>query len=276
MKKRGKVKMILIGILAVFLCMFVYFNIPYSPVKNEYWQKVDMFINDYDISTKEIWEKDLEVLPEILQKYFIENGYLGVESANAVILDFKDADFSLGVDKAKIKIDYTVYDFVKEPTRLALIDSKMYGVPFQGIDTCNDGQASMKGVLAKHITLFNEKFDFIDSAYLSECLMHPSLALQDNITYRQIDDYSVKATIKQDNVETSGTFYFNKNYEMTSFVDKERFHSDTNTNEKWTAVAANYKVIDGINKPTKLQAIWNFDSGDLIYFDSNNMEISYE
>ena len=276
MKKKENEKMILIGVSLVITCIVVYFKIPYSPVKNQYWAIVERFTNEFSLSKSEITEDDLEVLPKVLQKYFIRNGYLGIESANAVILDFKGADFSMGADKPNLKINYIVYDFVNEPIRVALIDSKIYGIPFQGIDIYKYAKSSMKGVLAKHIPLFNEEFDFIDSAYLAECLMHPSLALQNNITYKQIDDYSVEATISKDNAETTGVFYFNEDYEMTSFVVEERFCSDTNTYERWTAVVADYKVINGINMPTKFQGIWNYDSGDLIYFNSNGMKISYQ
>lgn len=268
--------MILIGVSLVIICIVVYLKIPYSPVKKQYWAIVERFTNEFSLSKNEITEDDLKVLPEVLQKYFVGNGYLGIESANAVILDFKGADFSMGVDKPNLKINYIVYDFVNEPIRVALIDSKIYGIPFQGIDIYKYAKSSMKGVLAKHIPLFNEEFDFIDSAYLAECLMHPSLALQNNITYKQIDDYSVEATISKDNAETTGVFYFNEDYEMASFVVEERFCSDTNTYERWTAVVADYKVINGINMPTKFQGIWNYDSGDLIYFNSNGMKISYQ
>lgn len=267
--------MILIGGLLVVICIVGYLIIPYSPVKKEYWSTVEKFTQDYELAKHRITEDDLKVLPEALQKYFIKNGYAGIESASTIIFDFKDVDFSLGVDKPNIKIDYTVYDFVKEPTRVALIDSKMYGIPFQGIDICKDGKGSMKGVIAKHIQLFNNSYDFMDAAYLSECIMHPSLALQNNISYKQIDDYSVEATIRKNGAETTGVFYFNKAYEMTSFLVQKRLCSDTNTYEKWSAIVGNYKIINGINVPTKFQAVWNYDKGDLIYFNSNDMKFSY-
>lgn len=276
MEKRGKIKMIFIGILCVVIGVVIYLKNPYSPIKKEFWETVERFTSENKLTTNTITEQDLKALPEVLQKYFIKNGYLGIQSASAVIFDFKDADFSLGLGKGDIKIDYMVYDFVKEPVRLALIDSQMYGIPFQGIDICKDGKSSMKGVFAKHIQVFNEYFDFIDAAYLSECLMHPSLALQDNITYKQIDDYSVEATIRKNEAETTGVFYFNENYEMTSFVVDERFCSDTNTYEKWSAIVTDYSMINGINIPTKFQGVWNYSHGDLIYFNSNGMEISYQ
>jgi hypothetical protein len=274
MKKGRK---IVIGVIFILLVVIIiYLMIPYSPVKKEYSSIVGELSEANKMPKSIITEDDLKVLPEVIQKYFIKNGYVGIESASIIKFDFKDVEFSMGVNKPNIKIDYTVYDFVKEPTRVALIDSKMFGIPFEGIDICKDGKAKMKGTLAKNITLFNTKFDIIDSSYLSECMMHPSLALQENITYKQIDDYSVEATIRKKGRKTTGIFYFNENYEMTHFIDEKRLSSDTNTYEKWSAVTSDYKVVNGVNRPTKFQAVWNFSEGDLVYFDSKNMKISYE
>lgn len=274
MKKGRKIVIGVIFSLLVFI--IVYLMIPYSPVKKEYRSIVGELSEENKMPKSIIVEDDLKTLPEVIQKYFIKNGYVGIESASIIKFDFKDVEFSMGANKPNVKIDYTVYDFVKEPTRVALIDSKMFGIPFQGIDICKDGKATMKGILAKHITLFNTKFDIMDSSYLSECMMHPSLALQENITYKQIDDYSVEATIRKNGRKTTGIFYFNENYEMTHFIDEKRLSSDTNTYEKWSAVTSDYKVVNGVNRPTKFQAVWNFSEGDLVYFDSKNMKISYD
>ncbi|OSB09162.1 DUF6544 family protein [Paraclostridium bifermentans] len=274
MKKGRK---IVIGVIFILLVVIiVYLMIPYSPVKKEYSSIVGELSESNKMPKSVITEDDLKVLPEVIQKYFIKNGYVGIESASIIKFDFKDVEFSMGVNKPNVKIDYAVYDFVKEPTRVALIDSKMFGIPFQGIDICKDGKATMKGILAKNITLFNTKFDIIDSSYLAECMMHPSLALQENITYKQIDDYSVEATIRKNGRKTTGIFYFNENYEMTHFIDEKRLSSDTKTYEKWSAVTSDYKLVNGVNRPTKFQAVWNFSEGDLVYFDSKNMKISYE
>lgn len=265
----------MIGLISILLLCIIYLTIPYSPVKKEYDRIVSGFSEDYQMPKSVITEDDLKVLPEVLQKYFIKNGYLGIDSASYLVFNFKNVDFSMGVNKPNVKINYTAYDFVKEPIRVAFIDSRMFGIPFQGIDFCKDGNASMKGILAKHITLFNTHFEIIDSAYLSECMMHPSLALQDNITYKQLDDYTVEATISKNGVETTGTFHFNENYEMVSFVDEKRLNSETNTYERWSALTSNYKVINEINMPTKFQAVWNYADGDFTYFDGDEMEISY-
>ncbi len=40
---------------------------------------------------------------------------------------------------------------------------------------------------------------------------------------------------------------------------------------RWTAKFGDYKTVNGIRQPTRLQAVWNYDRGDLIYFDSDNL-----
>lgn len=279
MKGSRKIKMFVWSLILIIAACVVYLMLPYSPVKNEFWEKVNKISEKSKLSSKQITKDDLKQLPEIIQKYFINNGYLGIDSASVVILDFKDADLAMGVDKPELKIDYLEYNFVDEPARFAFIDTKMFGIPFQGLDRYQDAKGSMKGIIAKHITLFDVKGSDMDSAalvtYLSECLMHPSLALQDNISYEPLDEYSVKATIVDQGMEVSGIFYFNERYELTGF-EAERYSYDTNSYEKWTTVTTDYKEINGINTPTKLQAIWHFKDGELLYFDSNGVEISYQ
>ena len=55
-----------------------------------------------------------------------------------------------------IKIDYTQYDFVNQPNRIAYIGSSMYDIPFEGVDVFLDGTGAMKGVIAKLFVLFNQ------------------------------------------------------------------------------------------------------------------------
>ncbi|MNW58186.1 hypothetical protein D3C74_360330 [compost metagenome] len=45
---------------------------------------------------------------------------------------------------------------------------------------------------------------------------------------------------------------------------------------KWTAVLSDYRNNkDGIKQPTRLQAIWNYEEGDLLYFNGLNATIEY-
>jgi hypothetical protein len=65
-------------------------------------------------------------------------------------------------------------------------------------------------------------------------------------------------------------FTFNEKGEMLSFAtdDREAAAMDgTSEKVKWSIVCSEYKEINGIRKPTVFQAIWNYNDGDLVYFD---------
>lgn len=282
---RGKNKMyVFLGCILIFIgILIVFFNISYSKTRIEF-NKLSNALILKSSKTEEVFsESDIVDLPASIQKYFKASGFIGKTKMSYMKIEFNNVKFSLGKDKPNIKVDYYQYNFVNEPNRIAYIDSKMYGIPFQGLDSYVDGVGSMKGVLAKVITLFNQKGISMDKAslvtYLAECLFIPSAAIQDFISWEEIDEFHVKATISYYGISASGIFTFNENYEMLSFntFDRESVGMDGKVDKvPWTALCSNYKVINGIKQPTSLQAIWHYETGDLIYFDSNNFKIYYD
>ena len=59
-------------------------------------------------------------------------------------------------------------------------------------------------------------------------------------------------------------------------MDREAASTDgTSEKVKWSVVCNEYKEINGIRKPTVFQAIWNYDDGDLVYFDGKGTITEY-
>jgi L-rhamnose mutarotase len=145
------------------------------------------------------------------------------------------------------------------------------------------GAGSMKGVLAKLFTLFDQTGEAMDRASLvtclSECLLIPNMALQDYIVWEEIDALHAKAAITHYGITAGGIFTFNENGEMLSFTtgDREAVAADgTSEKVKWTAVCSEYVETNGIKKPTVLKAIWHYDDGDLVYFDGKDVVIEFD
>ncbi|MNN78722.1 hypothetical protein D3C81_1953000 [compost metagenome] len=44
---------------------------------------------------------------------------------------------------------------------------------------------------------------------------------------------------------------------------------------KWTAYMDDYRITGGVRQPTHLRAVWNYEQGDLVYFDSDNLQLEY-
>lgn len=273
--------LIMIGVLLIIIgIIIVFFNVSYSKTRTEFTEISGNLIAKADRETGVFAEEDIADLPLPVQNYFRYCGYIGAPKMSHIKAMHRNVDFSFGKDKPATKIDYTQYNFANEPIRIAYIDSSMYGIPFEGLDSYIDGAGSMKGVIAKLFTLFNQTGEAMDKAslvtYLSECLIIPNVALQDYVIWEEIDDLHAKATISYYGISASGTFTFNEKGEMLSFTtdDREVISTDgTSEKVKWSAVCSEYEKTNGIKKPSVFQAIWHYDDGDLIYFDGKDTVI---
>lgn len=241
----------------------------------------DKILSEAAKDFKVFTEKDISRLPYPVKKYFFYCGYIGAPKMYIMKAAYQDVRFLFGKGKP-ITIDYLQYNIANKPARIAYIDSSIYGIPFEGLDAYTDGYGSMKGVLAQFFTLFHQAGGAMNKAglatFLSECLIIPSAALQDYITWEEIDALHAKATISYYDNSVSGIFTFDENGEMLSFETNDREAVKTNGASKkvrWSAIFGEYRDTQGIKKPTRLQAIWHYDDGDLLYFDGKDALIEY-
>ncbi|WMT41295.1 hypothetical protein RE628_01510 [Paenibacillus sp. D2_2] len=273
-------------ILAVILAgIIIFLNISYSGTRTKFERTVaeQIAASPAILASDGIFTMDdIKELPEPVRKYFEYSGYIGTPKISYMKAAFKNVDFIMSPDKPSIKIDYTQYNFVSEPVRLAYIDTSMYGIPFEGFDSFVDGHGGMKGVLGKVIPLFNQTGEDMNRAclvtFLSESLVVPNAALQHYITWEAVDDTHAKATITYKGITASGIFTFSENGQLLAFTTEDRsvISSDGTIQQvTWSAIFKDYKTISGIQQPTHLQAVWNYEQGDLVYFDSDDFMIEY-
>ncbi|AWB46623.1 hypothetical protein DCC85_22260 [Paenibacillus sp. CAA11] len=273
----------LIGLLLLALivvAVVVYFVIPYSPLKAKFNRDIKERIERSSQVTGVLTYEDVEDLPMPVKRYLKTCGYIGRLKSSYMKISFKDVDFKLSQEKPMIKIDYSQVNFVQKPDRVAFINTRMYGIPFQGYDSLLEGVGGMKGVLAKGIPLFNETGADMDQAclvtFLSESLLIPDAALQSYITWKEVNKTSAKAIITYGGIEASGLFTFSETGELLSFSTDDRIYTSTNGDRqqvKWTALFSDYQTKDGRKQPSRLQAIWHVPEGDMIYFDGSDFQI---
>ncbi|UQZ32217.1 hypothetical protein C2I18_00830 [Paenibacillus sp. PK3_47] len=274
---------LLLSIAAVIVMgLIVFFSIPYSKTKAEFSRMSSARLADHTASNGVFTREDWAGLPLPVRRYFETSGFTGMPKMSSMKAEFTHVEFILSANKPAISIDYSQYNFVLQPDRIALIDTSMYGVPFQGLDSYVNGAGSMKGVLAKTFTLFDQRGHEMDQAclvtFLSEVLLLPGAALQHYIGWEAIDDTQARATITSYGISASGIFSFRDNGECQSFTTDDRTAVGMDGSKqqvKWSARLGNYKVINGIRQPTHLQAIWHYPGGDLVYFDSHNLKVEY-
>ena len=274
---REKEMKILAGVAVLVLLVAVWFGIPYSPFKRQFLRDAAARAQAAQLRTNGglYAKEDFERLPPLLQKYMEACGYIGRERKSVLAMEYRDIAFSLGRNRPNLQIDYTQMDFADTPSRLAFIDARMFGVPFQGYDYYTGGKGGMKGVLAKLLTLFDQTGSEMDKAclvtYLAESIFLPEALLQDCVSFTQIDGYTVEARIENEGVRAAGRFHFNDGGEMVCFSTDERGQASSDGTVEyipWEARCEGYAVYsDGIKRPTIFRAVWKYPDADFVYFD---------
>ena len=264
--------------------IMLWFWIPFSPVKRRFRKDISALLEESrGTAGNEIFtQEDFSHLPAAICRYLEHCGYIGTPKMSFLKMCYHDVAFWQERNGSALRIDYLQYNFVKNPCRMALIDSRLFGIPFEGYDYYQNGRGGMKGVIAKAVTLFDQKGPKMDQAclatFLAESLFAPSILLQDYISFEETGDYEVRAVIRYGGQTAGGIFTFNEAYEMISFTTNDRAVTKKDGSMEyipWSAVCGEYRLSEnGIRYPSKFRAVWNGSDGDFVYFDGRISEIS--
>ena len=272
--------LVILGI-CFFIGILIFFKISYSKLNSHFNQSIENYRKKSEKIPTFFNENDLAKLPPPVKQYFVHCGYIGKPKMASMKVSCTNVDFRM--ENKLLTIDYTLYSFLDKPARFAFIKTSLFGIPFQGLDSYEDGLGGMKGVLGKLVTLFNQGGEKMDQAclatFLSECLVFPNAALQKYITWEEIDSFHAKATIFFNGLSASGIFTFDENGLVRYFETDDRYVSNSDgsmTALKWTALFSNYVENDGILQPKEIQAAWNYPDKDVVYFSSSNALIEFQ
>lgn len=262
----------------------LWFRLPFSPLKRDFLQDVAALKARQPEMTGVFTREELENLPELLQRYLAHCGYLDASRARWMSMHYNDVRFLQSVNGSALTIDYSQLNTAAEPARLALVESSLYGVPFQGYDYYQDGVGGMKGVIGKIFTLFDQRGTEMDRAalvtYLAEVLFLPSAFFSGNIHFEEAGEDQLRATLTAYGQTVSGIFSFNDDTEMIRFTtdDRSRAGDDgTMTRTPWIATCGDYRRAEnGCLQPTMFKATWQLPDGDFTYFDGKIRAITYD
>ena len=256
----------------------------HNSLNNIYLSEVKTDIGKYSDFIKEvITEKDIEGLPEPVQRCFRNCSYIGkIKMINAKI-ELKNVLFKRAPNDKWMRLKCHQYNSVSDPTRIVYLKNKILGMfPFEACDRCINGKGNMLIRLLKLFTIADAKgIEMNKSALvtvLSEMFIVPTYALQNYIKWEAIDSNSAKATLTYNDINVSGIFTFNDKGEMISFYTEDRYSAEKDGTYKqipWSAIINSYYEKDGMKFPCNLKAIWHYESGDFEYFKGEISNIEY-
>jgi hypothetical protein len=169
------------------------------------------------------------------------------------------------------KLHTTQFNSVKPIARIAYM--KFLTMPVAARDLYRDGYGEMNVKLLNLIKVaFDNSKEVAQSALITtfcEFMLIPGYLLLDNVKWEQIDNYSVRGVLTDNEIEVSGIFYFNEEGFFTHFETFDRYFT-TGKNSykkvKFSVIVDRYKNQDRIKISEQVKVMWHLPEGDFEYY----------
>ena len=115
--------------------------------------------------------------------------------------------------------------------------------------------------------------------FLSEMIWYPTAMLNDYVTWTQVDEDQVQATLEDGKNKVQAIFHFNEEGLITKVTAERYFETGKKIELKpWEAQidTDSYKVFNGILIPTRAKLIWHLDGGPFHWFDLEITDVEFE
>ncbi|WP_432410133.1 DUF6544 family protein [Rasiella sp. SM2506] len=236
-------------------------------------QVKELFTQSKNISDQTFQKRQLDSLPEPVQRYFnhiLKDGQPYISYARIK----HDGKFKTDLDKGWINITGEQYATIEKPGFIWKGTTSMF--------IARDMYISDKGRLIA--TLFSvytvadakgEKYNEGELLrWLGESVLYPTNFLPSkNLKWSPIDQNSAKLTFNYKEMSLFFRVTFNEIGELTE-LETKRYMGDKGL-ETWVIKATNYKEMNNVLIPTAFDVLWRLEKGDFSYAKFNITEVEY-
>jgi len=268
-------------ILVIIIVLALSFAISYITFGRKVAGEVkELFGKTKEIRSEVVTERDLEGLPEPVQRYLRYTQIIGKERIGTVRLK-QEGSIRTKEDQGWMSFSAKQYYTTNYPAFIWYGSVKLFSLPLmRARDRFYEGKGNMLIKLLPFITIADATGDEMNQGtlvrYLNEMMWFPTAYLNDYIQWESIDSSSAKATISLEGLSASAILYFNEKGQMTNFV-AERYMTDDDgySLQTWSTPITEYKEINGMMLPSKGEAVWHLSSGDFRYIKVEIIDIEY-
>ena len=257
------ITIIALGALIIFAISFGIYRFTNSVEK----EKESMF-NLTGNKERVIGMRDLEKLPPSLATYLKKVGITGKCSDCHAI--FKQQG-RIKTGRYKNWTNFTATQYMTADTPNFIWSARAYPLFIRDKSINGSGEVKVNILGLKDVAKFDGTKT--DKSALSRCLgellFYPIGFLSDAITWEELGDGSLKATVLVNKTKAEGIFFFNDEGLLYRFESK-RYMGDSL--EDFTGIAEDYQTLSGLFIPSKMKAIWNLKDGDFEYFNATIKE----
>ncbi|MFN8485597.1 MAG: DUF6544 family protein [Anaerolineae bacterium] len=247
-----------------------------------YNREVATTLQGQPAQVKLLTEADTTHLPPAVQRYLKFVGAMDKPQVSNYRLRFSGA-LRNSADAKWMPMTAYQQSFANPPARLFLIESSMFGVPFNAFHRYVGSAATFKVKLASLLTVvdaYGPEMNQSETVTLLNdmFLLAPATLIDPNITWEEIDPQTVRATFTNVGNTISAVVTFDSSGALINFVSDDRSRTvDGKTYEqlRWSTPVSDWREFDGRKLPLKGQAIWRPLSGEFAYGQFEILEVQY-
>ena len=227
-----------------------------------------------DISEKTFSYKQLEGLPEPVQRYFRYALKEGQPYISYVRLKY-NGTFKPAEDKKWTSIKGEQYFTAENPGFLWKGKTSL----FTARDMYIGGKGKLVVSLFSLFKVVDEQGHHIDQAellrWLGESVWFPTnLIPGENLQWTAIDSAKAKVTFNYNGISVYYIVHFKEQGQITK-LETERY-MEKDRMEKWIGIVGDYKQVDGIKVPTYIEGKWDLKEGAYSYAKFHIQQIEYD
>jgi hypothetical protein len=271
--------LILLGFLVMILIFILIGQFAINTFKKGYEQDVRSALEEVERSKELLVEDDIQHLPTLVQGYLRRTGAIGQPKVKHFKARFK-AEMR-GKNQDWFSLEAEQHNFIAERRRLFFLKAKVKGLPTVGYHAYTGKKASMRikifGILpivnipggkkiyqAETVTFFNDM-----------CILAPAALIDPAITWKAIDDRSVRATLNHNELSVSAILIFNEENRLINFVSDDRYEINAGKKFRFSTPLSEFKKINDLELPNYGEAIWHYPEGEFVYGKYNLQKLEY-
>lgn len=271
-------------LLLIIVALIVIFISVSSIAKYVFNHKVEKEVQELFSNVKNQGEivsrEDISELPKNVQKWLEYSGIIGKEKIVSVHIK-QIAQMRMQKNKSWMPVKAEQYFTTDEPGFIWKANIKVAPLfHISARDKYENGKGNMLIKILSLFTVADSKGQEIDQGtllrYMAETMWFPTAALNEYLTWEEIDQYNAKATMTYGGITASGIFTFNDEGQIINF-EAERYGEFNGkiSLETWSIPVRDYKEFNGIKIPTKGDVTWKLDNGDFNWFNFEVTGIEY-
>ena len=230
-----------------------------------------------------VTEADLKPLPEPVRRYLRTAGVVGQPRVRNYQLRFHGRIRS-APDAGWMPFEANQQSFADQPTRLFLMQARMFGLPVLVFHRLIGGRATMQVKVLGAIPIVDARGEEMDRSeavtlFNDMCILAPGTLVEPGIVWESVDERSVRARFTNGEHTISATLLFGDDGLLSNFISEDRSRASPDgkvfTRLRFSTPVRDYRDFGPMRLAAHGEARWLLPEGEFTYGEFDLQAISY-